>query len=115
MTDTIKELIAAGELATQGNYTVDLCNSGESCWCRCVAIDHSDDDYVVPSGCLTTEDATFLAIAANSRPAIKAMQAYNERMKKAIEEIVDNGLDERCVKIAEQVLKGGAAREGLGA
>lgn len=71
--EQLRELVAAGEKATQGNYTVDECNSGLSCWCRCVGIDHSDDDYVAPSGCLEKKDAEFITTAANTRPTLSAI------------------------------------------
>jgi hypothetical protein len=69
-------------------WFVDVCNSGESCWCRTIGNKEGDDSNehcVAPSGTLKTADAAYIVHACNNYPKLEAL---NAELVKEVRELV---------------------------
>jgi hypothetical protein len=70
-------------------WFVDVCNSGESCWCRTIGNKEGDDSNehcVAPSGTLKTADAAYIVHACNNYPKLEAL---NAELVEALEFLMD--------------------------
>jgi hypothetical protein len=64
-------------------WFVDVCNSGESCWCRTIGNKEGNDSNehcIAPSGTLKAADAAYIVHACNTLPKLEALNA--ELLKK---------------------------------
>jgi len=49
-------------------WFIETCSQGEKCWCRTIVTKKGSDDMkdcVIPSGCITKEDAEFIVDLVN--------------------------------------------------
>lgn len=103
-TEQIRALIADGEKATQGDWFISDDNSSY----KEVYVKTNDGEFSVADSVWSDGDDVFITQAANSRQAIAEMLEDNERMREALEEIVNKSHEDyqTCASIAKQALKG---------
>lgn len=85
----IEEMKALEAKATPGEWVSEPCHKGESCWCRAIGVVGDEDNYVAPSGCLSTDDAAFVAAVRNVLPRLLSMLTppTDAAVREAVEEL----------------------------
>lgn len=66
LTEALTAIRSRLSQAKPGPWFVSLCNTGESCWCRCVGNKEGSDrleDCIIPSGSVSKNDAELIAHA----------------------------------------------------
>lgn len=64
--EKLRELVELADKATDGTWRLQVCNSGEACWCRWIAVTPKTEDgkdYIVGDGACGSNDAAFIAAA----------------------------------------------------
>ena len=85
--EEIKERLSK---VTKGEWFTDICNSGESCWCRTVGNKKGSDaleDCIIPSGAVGKLDAEFIA---SSKSDIEYLLAEIEKRDDIIRKLLKN-------------------------
>lgn len=66
----LNEILANAEKATKGNWKAEPCHVAEY-WCKSISADYEEDGFVANGGCLSKEDADY--IASIDPPTVKAI------------------------------------------
>jgi len=89
-TELLKRAKELCEKATPGPWFVDVCISGNTCWCRTIGTEPGNDSLekcIIPSGTVGKDNAEFIAESRTLIPElislVEKLKVQNEKLVKA--------------------------------